>query len=175
MRGLWRPKNIAIGQMVGLNKRNKLVKKGKLTIKVNRASKKQSSRSTSTFGTLNDWTREELEVGLGNIPNLNIDDLIGKERGKKRKRRKKKKVSYKEKRLRLLQSWKDHRQQILHTYVAGEVLPQDTVCCKCTNLATHRCVDCGIHQYFCDSHVQEVHQDCLHVPEKWQVSVYITL
>ena len=98
--GLWRPRNIAVGQMVGLNKRNKLVKRKELTVKVNRASKKQSTRST--FGTLSDWTSEELEAGLGNIPNLNIDDLVGKERGKKRKRTKKKTVSYKEERYRIL-------------------------------------------------------------------------
>ena len=162
---------ITIGNLQDFSHKSR--KGSKITVNVKRQSKQRSNQST-----LADWSRDEVAAVLENVPvDINVDDFIADtgrttSTHRRKRRRRKMKISYREKRRRVLQSWRDHRDKIKQTYIAGEVLPDDTSCCgpQCDQEATHRCLECRVDMYFCSTHVHEAHQECLHVPEIWQVS-----
>ncbi len=185
-RGLsrWKPKQVAIGNLRSFGQEGK--QRNKINIRVNRTTKSKqralpSNSHQSSFGTLTDWSTEEIAAALENVP-VDVNDFIAnpsygasKKLSRRKRKRRKNKISYREKRRRVLQSWKDQRHQIREVFIAGEVMPEDTSCnvAECAETATCRCIECGIQTYFCTTHVHEAHQEQLHVPEIWQVSLHL--
>ena len=165
-------RSVPVGQERVLGRNGKLKKGSKIR------SKRQ--RRSSNFGRpFKDWDRADLERVLG--PNLDVDTVLQMEERQearqsvskiKKIRIRRQKISYKDKRRRVLQSWEENRQQILRAFICNEFMADDTTCYVdgCESLASHRCLECGTDAFFCTLHVKTKHQDIFHMPEIWQVS-----
>ena len=71
-------------------------------------------------------------------------------------------------------SWNKIRSNLLSCCLEAYAMPNNQQCVICTELATHRCVQCGPCSYFCSACFNEAHskRNLFHSGEIWEVQLF---